>query len=208
MTAAFVRGRDRGDPTRAGSVVTEHRHTPLKIAVPFLLVVLIPSGLFLVSLDGETKTEVQEDPDGTGSFEPEVVERQTVNSSSDSDQAGETESTDIPELDESRVETLVLESVNDRRAENGAPELREVEELADTARNHSRNMSEAGYIGHVDPAGTDVIRYQENCRTLSGFGNLSYFENLARTWYGKEVETADGGDPPWSSRRTKSWRTS
>jgi uncharacterized protein YkwD len=60
------------------------------------------------------------------------------------------------DLNETRVERLVAEGVNDRRVERGLDPLAYDESLATVAASHSRDMHERDYFAHEAPDGAGV----------------------------------------------------
>lgn len=195
-------GSPRKRRGRSGTATKGSSHSPLKIAVPLFLLVVISGVVFLLAFDGDTEVNVPADSDQTDSNGLSIDESQTDATTSETNESTEVrgeetgvQSDELPELNESQLEAMILEAVNERRLEQGLEEVRISEELSEVARKHSRNMSEAGYVGHVDPSGTDVVRYREDCKGLSDLGNLSYSENIARSWHGEDVVPPDGGEP-------------
>jgi len=188
--------RDRRD-----TVVREQSPSSLRIVVPLLMLLVVVLGApLLLVLDGDTETDV---PDGSEDVQTDDglthIDEQTQEDSDgvspDTGRSTDVRGEDVSEVNESRLETVLHHAVNEERLERGLGELRLSEELSETARNHSRNMSESGYVGHVDPSGEDVVRYREDCRELSNLGNLSYSENIARSWFGEDVVPPEGGEP-------------
>ena len=57
-------------------------------------------------------------------------------------------------VDLATIEELILENVNDERAQHGLAPLESEEGLAVVGRAHSEHMFEAGFYGHVTPDGT------------------------------------------------------
>jgi len=98
----------------------------------------------------------------------------------------------VTEMNVSEVAVGIYREVNRRRGNNSLTPLRSDGDLSRVAMNHSRNMSESGYVGHTDPSGEGVERYRYECRQISGFGNFSYSENLAKSWYGRRGVFPDG----------------
>jgi len=102
--------------------------------------------------------------------------------------------TPLSELDRGRVEQLVHERINDRRAERGLDSLAFDDDLREIARYHSRDMAENDYFSHESPSGeTRSDRYEKfdyDCRAPTGDG--TYYtggENIAYTYYDTEVNT-------------------
>lgn len=92
---------------------------------------------------------------------------------------------DYSDLNESRVERLVVEHTNRLRANNSLRNLTYSKVLSVPAREHSVNMSENNYLGHVNPAGEGVEeRYIDECDALrDGREEFEYSENAAVVWY-------------------------
>lgn len=105
----------------------------------------------------------------------------------------ETASPDVSDLNTSRVESLVIEEVNDVRANRSVAPVEGVEALSDPAREHSANMSDSFYLGHVEPDGSSVEeRYLDGCASLrDGRSEMRYSENVASVWY-KTVFNSSG----------------
>jgi len=86
------------------------------------------------------------------------------------------------------AEQQLYEAVNDHRVEHGAGELAVDEGLAGVAHEHSRAMADAGVVDHELDGSTPTDRVRQNasvdCRTVG--------ENVAQTWYERDVETGDG----------------
>lgn len=108
----------------------------------------------------------------------------------------ESEADATTELNESRVELLVHQAVNDYRAEAGLDPLSYDRDLSEIADYHSENMADDGRIYHVSPEGEDFQdRYQQfdyDCRVPTD-GNR-YFtggENVAQTWYEAHLTTGE-----------------
>lgn len=109
----------------------------------------------------------------------------------------DTGDTPLSELDRSRVERLVHEHVNERRAEHGLGALEFDTALREIARYHSEDMAENDYFSHTSPDGeTRSDRYDRfgyDCRADTGDG--TYYtggENIAYTYYDTRVRTSDG----------------
>lgn len=104
--------------------------------------------------------------------------------------------TPLSDLDRARVERLVHEHVNARRAEHGLAALAFDTDLREIARYHSRDMAEEGYFGHDSPDGeTMADRYEMfdyDCRAYtSGTSYYTGAENVAYTYYDANVRTDD-----------------
>jgi len=95
------------------------------------------------------------------------------------------ENPDFSDLDESRVERLIVEHTNRFRANRSLGNLTYSETLSRPAREHSVNMSENNYLGHANPAGEGVEeRYIDECDALrDGREEFEYSENAAVVWY-------------------------
>lgn len=107
------------------------------------------------------------------------------------------EDTPLSELDRSRVEKLVHEYVNERRAEHGLSKLDFDSDLREIARYHSKDMAGNDYFAHTSPDGeTWSDRYEKfgyTCRADAGDG--TYYtggENIAYTYYDRDVRTNSG----------------
>lgn len=97
----------------------------------------------------------------------------------------ETASPDVSDLNTSLVERLVIEEVNEVRANRSVGPVEGVGVLSDPAREHSVNMSEMFYVGHVEPDGSSVEeRYLNGCASLrDSREEIRYSENAASVWY-------------------------
>jgi len=128
-----------------------------------------------------------------------VVERATETTDDTTTDDGSESDGDTPlsELDRSRVEQLVHEHINERRAEHGLGSLAFDDDLREIARYHSRDMAENDYFSHESPSGESRSdRYEKfdyDCRADAGDGR--YYtggENIAYTYYDTDVN-ADWG---------------
>lgn len=94
------------------------------------------------------------------------------------------------EVNESRVEKLVLEYVNQARRSQGLVPLERDRALRAVARNHSEDMAAHGYLGHRDWLGrgpterANAMGYR--CVTPVHFG---IGENVAKTYYRRGTRT-------------------
>nr|WP_321169372.1 CAP domain-containing protein [Halorubrum sp. CSM-61] len=93
--------------------------------------------------------------------------------------------TEPGQLDEQKVERLVREDINERRAERELSRLSSSVSLQEQARLHSVDMVEHDELAHDLPGSTTDERLaMANCN----FGG----ENVAQSWYQKRVETSEG----------------
>ena len=93
-----------------------------------------------------------------------------------------------PTLDETTVESLVIEKVNQQRLAEGLDPVEHNPALTAVARNHSADMVNREYYAHENPEGEgpgDRVRH-------GGLDCEAVGENIAGTWYQKEVETNGG----------------
>ena len=199
------------DPRSRRGAVDDGRNTGLRVAVMlFLVAVVVSSGLFVLSLDdgGERNAEngqgrvsqddrgletVDEgDRTGTDDTGREVTGKSERGSGDGTGAGSRTPDVDVANLNETDVEELIVEIVNGLRRDREIEPVEPSSGLANVSRNHSANMSGSNYVAHVDPSGKGVVRYSERCESLRGYGNFSYSENIAQTWYGKRVESPDG----------------
>jgi uncharacterized protein YkwD len=173
----------------------------MRLIVPLFVLLVLSGTLFFLILDGDTEdsTKTVGQPqtggeltttDGTdgnrlnnGSEQPKTEKETVVQGGEGSD------------IDRKKLEKMILRSVNRERVMRGLEKVEISEGLSEIARNHSRNMSESGYVAHIDPSGENVTRYRETCKEISRFGNLSYSENIARSWFGEKVVSPGGGEP-------------
>ena len=91
-------------------------------------------------------------------------------------------------LDEGTVEELIVEEVNDRRAEEGLAAVEPDPGIAAVARNHSADMAEREYYAHETPDGAGPADRLDEAGVDCG----AVGENIATTWYREPVETEDG----------------
>ncbi|MFP4632462.1 MAG: CAP domain-containing protein [Halobacteriales archaeon] len=125
---------------------------------------------------------------------------QVANSTPDKEPFGSAEELgepDVGDVDVEEVERLVVEHTNRVRAENGLEEVERASNLSDAARDHSVNMSEVGYVGHVNPANeTPEDRYTELCGDRrSDLGEFEASENAAVVWYRVLFESSFSEEP-------------
>jgi len=108
------------------------------------------------------------------------------------DERAEYEDPHYGDLNVSQVERLVVERTNEVRANRSLDAVTFSETLADPTRDHSTNMSEQGYVGHIDPAGGTVEeRYVDECAALrDGREEFEYSENAAVVWYKTVFESS------------------
>lgn len=192
--------RDRHDTVKKGSGSS----ILIYLVSSLLILSIVAGGVLMVLSFDETEREnrnVTEDPfeETEPTQTTAVVEEGDEEGSEEKNQTtqesqNEKESTDVSKLNESEVESRIFQRVNEERQERGISEIELSEGLSEVARNHSRNMSESNYVGHVDPSGENVTRYREDCRDLSGFMNITYSENVAQTWYGEKVYPPEGDE--------------
>jgi len=92
---------------------------------------------------------------------------------------------DISDLNTSLVERLILERTNEVRTNRSLNALNFSERLSAPAREHSANMSDSFYLGHIAPDGGSVEkRYLDECAALrDGREEFRYSENVANVWY-------------------------
>jgi len=91
-------------------------------------------------------------------------------------------------LDEAAVEELIVEEVNERRAEEGLAAVERDPGIAAVARGHSVDMAERDYYAHESPEGAGPAdRLDEGGVDCGAVG-----ENIATTWYREPVETEAG----------------
>jgi uncharacterized protein YkwD len=90
-------------------------------------------------------------------------------------------------LNESTVQQLVHEEVNDRRENHGASPLEYSDELEAVARSHATDMLERGYFSHDAPNGSG-LQERYNRRGIACRGG----ENIAKTYAKITVVTENG----------------
>jgi hypothetical protein len=91
-------------------------------------------------------------------------------------------------FNETKIQLLVVEEINDRRVERGLEKLRSDEVLTRMAGNHSRRMSEQGYVSHAAGGYTTADRYRRNgmydrCKVFN--------DDETRIREGKQLETLE-----------------
>jgi uncharacterized protein YkwD len=91
-------------------------------------------------------------------------------------------------FNETKIQLLVVEEINDRRVERGLEKLRSDEVLTRMAGNHSRRMSEQGYVSHAAGGYTTAERYRRNGLNQR-CGILDSERNAVRE--NREIETLD-----------------
>lgn len=101
------------------------------------------------------------------------------------------------EFNETRIASLVVAEINERRAERGTDGLRTLPEVARMATNHSRRMSDQGYVSHAAGGFTTEERYRRNdlhdrCRmpddTNTGIREGSDIETVDKVSAGGEFD--------------------
>lgn len=103
---------------------------------------------------------------------------------------GEDSNSPADPLNETAVESLVVEEVNQQRIEEGLDPVERESSLAVVARNHSADMMMREYYAHESPGGLgpgDRLRRR-------GIECESVGENIAATWYRTRFESEDGID--------------
>lgn len=88
-------------------------------------------------------------------------------------------------MNESAVETEVIERINDIRSSEGANVLRVDSQANWAAAQHARDMAEKDYLSHKSRDGETVEERYSFC--AAG-------ENIAQTWANKYVEKRDGDE--------------
>lgn len=146
---------------------------------PKLLVVLVAGGLLVSGVTaGVAVTDIagglspadftSDDPEGDSTTNREggaeetptpVVEAVAVPADDDSAATPSQPATPTPKplpasrINESEIETLVLQRINEERAARGLEELEGMEALHDIATGHSQDMNEREFRGHTNPDG-------------------------------------------------------
>lgn len=99
-------------------------------------------------------------------------------------------------FNETRIASFVVAEIDERRAEQGRNGLRSLPELGRMATNHSRRMSEQGYVSHDAGGYTTEERYRRNdlhsrCQmpddTNTGIREGSKIETVAKVSAGSEL---------------------
>jgi uncharacterized protein YkwD len=186
---------------RSDAVVRDDSVSVTRLIIPLFVLIVLSGTLFFLILDGDSENPMEpaEQPQSEGGLttadDTDGTSLRNVSESSEGEKRTVVQGGKEPELDRQKLEGMILRSVNRERAKRGLERVELSENLSDIARNHSRNMSESGYVAHVDPSGENVTRYRETCKGISRFGNLSYSENIARSWFGEKVVPPGGGEP-------------
>jgi len=131
---------------------------------PRLLIVLVAAGLIVTGVSGQVA--VGDDP----------LEAVSIPSSGEIDLSGS-------EINESRVEQLVFEKLNERRTQRDYPALQYNQRAAEEARLPASDMAANDYFSHTDQDGETVQQRYVFC--TGG-------ENIYQTWVNKRVDTAEG----------------
>jgi len=106
-------------------------------------------------------------------------------------------------FDESNIEALVADEINDRRAEIGKDSLRTLPEIDRMAANHSRRMAAQRYASHAAGGYTTEERYRRNdlqdrCRmpddTNTGIRDGSDIETVTKVSAGSELDGRNNRD--------------
>ena len=123
---------------------------------------------------------------------------------SGADEADATDNASVPavprsdpsELNDTRVEYLVHEAVNEKRVEHNRSKLAFDTELRPVARYHSADMAERNYFAHVGPEGETLgdryAMFNYRCRVpTGGFQYATGGENILYTFYDAPVRMDD-----------------
>lgn len=114
------------------------------------------------------------------------------------EEAGVESEDNIANINETYLERLVHEEINERRLERGLAPLDYDEELAQIANSHSEHMARDDFYNHTAPNGSGVNdRYQRfgyNCRIELDDGRYitGGAENILYTYYKEDVKTKQG----------------
>jgi len=100
------------------------------------------------------------------------------------------------DLNETRVEALIHERINEERSERGLPQLRHAPVLQRVASNHSQAMATQGFYNHTAPDGdTFSDRYADagyQCKVATGDGKYAGgAENIVSTYAWTQVRHND-----------------
>lgn len=165
---------DRGDSSGIRSAVRDIRW----IALVFVVVVV------LVSAAGVGLLGHDSGPDAPAENLPEQ-DLPVVDDSADGQPDPMVTASD---LNRTRVEQQVHETINQQRRANGLPGLEYDPQLAAIAEYHSTNMDRYNFTGHVSPDGEtlqDRLRKFNTSCTMSG-------ELTLYTYYGRPIQTENG----------------
>ena len=170
-----------GDRQRLeGRLLDGYRAPSMVVTTPRGEVVVEPavqrSGRFGVWLDFPSTGRYAVEVMATGPRGPEVVALFPVFVGTDPDELSDPPH-ERPEARDGDAASVVLELLNAERRRAGLPALEVDDELVRLAAEHSADMLEGGWFGHVSPAGTDVV---ERLRR-AGIVALRAAENLARS---------------------------
>lgn len=89
------------------------------------------------------------------------------------------------EVDPRRVEDLILEYVNQKRANRRMPDLSYNQRAAEAARTHAQDMAEKDYFSHTSKDGETQRERYSFCR-----GG----ENAAKSWVDRRILRSDGSE--------------
>ncbi len=161
----------------------------LAIAVgPLSATVLLPGPV------GETVDDIL---DGGGT--PAVADGNTTTTATTAvSSSPETTTTAVStELNETRVERLIHEYVNERRSAHGLPAMAWDWRLQDIANYHSRDMVRNDYFAHESPDGNTMeqryFQHEYDCEVPTGNGEYATGgENIAYTYYEERMRSDDG----------------
>ena len=96
--------------------------------------------------------------------------------------------TEADELNRREIEHTAISMTNERRTERGLAALEASDSLTETARRHSRDMMEQGYVAHEAPDGTTAYeRIQETGLSCEATG-----ENIHQTWFEERITNERG----------------
>jgi uncharacterized protein YkwD len=143
-------------------------------------------------------------------FGPPALETTAGGVATNGTAEGTTAATPAPDetvdgANETRIERLVHEEINERRSQRGLSRLSYDTELAAIADGHSADMARRDYFAHVGPDGEDFAdRYEAagyRCRVSTGDNRYTTGgENLAQSWWQRPI-AADGGRVYYDSER-------
>ncbi|MFO7574227.1 MAG: CAP domain-containing protein, partial [Bacteroidales bacterium] len=170
-----------GDRQRLeGRLLDGYRAPSMVVATPRGDVVVEPalqrSGRFGAGLGFPSTGRYVVEVMATGPRGPEVVALFPVFAGTDPDDLSDPPH-ERSEARDGDAAAVVLELLNAERRRAGLPVLEVDDELVRLAAEHSADMLEGGWFGHVSPTGTDVV---ERLRR-AGIVTLRAAENLART---------------------------
>lgn len=137
--------------------------------------------------------DASDDDDTDDSNDDSSDDSSNDNTNDDSDSDSDNE----PRSLEEETEQALHDLINDEREQRGLQPFNWDSGLAETADRKSDDMAERNYFSHYDPEGDnfrDIYnQFDYNCRIPYGGSIYLGGENIARTWFDRNVRTDTGG---------------